>query len=38
MELKFKVWKQVGDDNFVLHCAVCAKDIMLSREIEVQLI
>lgn len=35
IEVKFKVWKQVCDDSYVLHCALCAKDIMLSKEIEV---
>ena len=35
MELKFKVWKQVCDDRYVLCCAVCAKDFMLSKEKEI---
>lgn len=35
MELKFKVWKQVCDDSYLLHCAVYARDIMLSKETEV---
>lgn len=35
IELKFKVWKQVCDDSYVVHCALCAKDFMLSKEIKV---